>query len=134
MPGYNKTVIEEFRANQGSVGGSFAHMKLLLLTSAGAKTGKVSTAPVAYTKNDDKYVIIASKGGAPTNPDWYYNLITNPEVTIEVGDEKFKARARKVTGQEREKLYDSHAAVYPQFDDYRAKTDREIPVFELTKI
>jgi deazaflavin-dependent oxidoreductase (nitroreductase family) len=134
MANPNDAVIEEFRKSHGSVGGYFAGMKLLLVTAKGAKTGKETTFPVAYTMDGDKYVIVASKGGAPENPSWYYNLLANPEVTVEVGNEKFTARATNVTGDERERLFNQHATQYPQFNDYKAKTTRVIPVFTLEKI
>ena len=130
----NSKIIEEFRANQGNVGGYFAGMNLLLMTTHGAKTGKESVIPVAYTKDGDKFVVVASKGGAPTNPGWYYNLLAHPEVIIEVGADKFSARATNVTGKERERLFDQHAKQYPAFNDYKAKTTREIPVLVLERI
>lgn len=134
MEDFNKKIIEEFRANQGKVGGMFAGMNLLLLTTQGAKTGKESIVPVAYTKDGDRLVVVASKGGAPTNPGWYYNLVAHPEITVEVGIDTFKARATEVTGEERERLFDQHAKHYPAFNDYKAKTTRVIPVFILEKI
>jgi deazaflavin-dependent oxidoreductase (nitroreductase family) len=134
MEDFNKKIIEEFRANKGVVGGPFEHMKLLLVHSIGAKSGKEITFPVAYTKEGEKFVIIASKGGAPTNPGWYYNLLAHPEVTVEVGTETFKVRATDIKGEERERLYTQHANEYPQFNDYKAKTTREIPVFLLEKV
>ena len=129
----NQKIIETFRANKGIVGGPFQTMKLLLLTSTGAKSGLARTAPLAYTINNDDFVVIASKGGAPTHPDWYYNLKANPEVVVEVGEEKFNAVATEVSGEEREKLYSAQAALYPTFNDYKSNTSREIPVFTLKK-
>lgn len=131
---YNAPVIEEFRSNQGKVMGPFGGMELLLLTSKGAKTGKSYTRPLAYTKDGDHFVIVASKGGSPTNPDWYHNLVAHPEVTVEVGPDKFQARASKATGHERERLFNQHARQYPQFNDYKAKTTRELPVFVLERL
>jgi deazaflavin-dependent oxidoreductase (nitroreductase family) len=127
-------IIEEFRQNQGKVGGFFSGMNLLLMTTKGAKSGKESVIPVAYTKDGEKYVVIASKGGAPTHPAWYYNLLANPEITVEVGSEKFTARAVNTEGQERERLFNQHATEYPQFNEYKAKTSRVIPVFLLERI
>jgi deazaflavin-dependent oxidoreductase (nitroreductase family) len=127
----NSKIIEEFRANEGEVGGMFSGMKLLLMTTKGAKSGKESIVPVAYTKDGENFVVVASKGGAPTNPAWYYNLIAHPEITVEVGNEKFQARAVNATGEERERLFNQHAAIYPTFNDYKAKTTREIPVLLL---
>ncbi|HUC87380.1 MAG TPA: nitroreductase family deazaflavin-dependent oxidoreductase, partial [Candidatus Saccharimonadales bacterium] len=134
MPDFNKSVIDEFHANQGKVSGPFAEMELLLLTTVGAKTGKASTNPLAYTKDGDRLVIVASKGGAPTNPDWYYNLVAHPEVTVELGTEKFPVRAILAAGKERERLFDQHAKQYPGFNDYKAKTTRELPVFALERV
>lgn len=134
MEDFNKKIIEEFRAKQGKVGGMFEGMDLLLVTTKGAKTGKESTIPVAYTKDGNKYVIVASKGGAPENPGWYYNLLAHPEVTVEVGTEKFQAKATNITGEERERLFEQHAKQYPTFNDYKAKTTRVIPVFTLERI
>jgi deazaflavin-dependent oxidoreductase (nitroreductase family) len=130
----NSKIIEEFRANNGKVGGYFSGMNLLLMTTKGAKSGKESIVPVAYTKDGENFVVVASKGGAPTNPSWYYNLVANPEITVEVGKDKFKARAINAEGEERERLFNQHAAEYPQFNDYKAKTTRVIPVFSLERI
>jgi len=134
MEDFNKKIIEEFRSNKGIVSGPFDGMTLLLVTTHGAKTGKELVIPVAYTKDGDRFVIVASKGGAPTNPAWYYNLLAHPEVTIEVGTEKFTVRATNVTGDERERLFEQHAKQYPNFNDYKAKTTRTIPVFILEKV
>jgi deazaflavin-dependent oxidoreductase (nitroreductase family) len=133
-PDPNANVIEEFRANQGRLGGMFDSMQLLLLTSTGAKTGRPFTKPLAYTKDGDRYVIVASFGGAPTHPAWYHNLVAHPEVTVEVGADKFPAHATLTTGEERERLFNQHAAQYPQFNDYKAKTTRELPVFVLERV
>jgi len=134
MEDFNASVIEEFRKNQGKVGGPFAGMELMLVTTKGAKSGKEIIFPVVYTKDENNYVIVASKGGAPTNPAWYYNLVAHPEVTVEVGTEKFQARATNVTGQERERLFDQHAKQYPNFNEYKEKTTRVIPVFLLERV
>jgi deazaflavin-dependent oxidoreductase (nitroreductase family) len=124
---FNAPIIEEFRNNEGKVSGMFAGMELLLLTSK-------FTTPLAYTKEGDNYVVIASKAGAPTNPDWYHNLKAHPEVTIEVGPEKFEARTREVKGTERDRLYEQHAKAYAVFNDYEAKTSRKIPVFVIERV
>jgi deazaflavin-dependent oxidoreductase (nitroreductase family) len=134
MVDYNAPIIEEFRANHGKVGGNFGAMELLLLTSTGAKSSKSYTRPLAYTTDGDRLVVVASKGGAPTNPDWYHNLLAHPEVTVEVGDEKFTARAKKTAGKEREHLFNQHAKQYPVFQGYKAKTSRELPVFVLERL
>ncbi|MFG1792880.1 nitroreductase family deazaflavin-dependent oxidoreductase [Nocardia sp. NPDC049149] len=133
MADWNTQIIEEFRNNAGKVGGPFEGADLLLLTTIGAKSGQARVSPVAYVRDGDRLVIIASKAGAPTNPDWYYNLRANPEVTIEVGTETHKATATPITeGPERDRLYAAMVAVMPGFADYQEKTDRVIPVVTLT--
>src|SRR5947209_19395530 len=102
---FNQTIIAEFRANDGKVGGMLANMPLLLLTTIGAKSGQPRTTPLAYTTDGDHLVVIASKAGAPTNPDWYHNILANPVVTVEVGNERFQARAVVAEEQERKRLY-----------------------------
>src|SRR5512139_1160415 len=102
---WNQTIIDEFRANSGKVGGPFAGKTLLLLHTIGAKSGQERINPVAYVPDGDRLVIIASKGGAPTNPDWYYNIVANPLVTVEVGTEKFHVRATVSAEPERTRLY-----------------------------
>src|SRR5579883_825964 len=128
---YNQVVIEQFRANGGKVNGP---NQLILLTTTGAKSGQPRTTPVAYSTDGDRLVIVASKGGAPTNPDWYYNLLANPVVTVETGTETFQARASVVDEPERTRLYDQHAALMPGFAEYPKKTTRQIPVVILTRI
>ncbi len=134
MNDYNQKTIEEFRANKGKVGGPFEGRTLLLLHHKGAKTGRERVNPVAYIRDGDRLVIVASKGGAPTNPDWYYNVIANPLVTVEVGTDKFQARAAVANEPERTRLYDKMVAVNPGFDEYRKKTTRQIPVITLTPV
>jgi len=131
---FNQKVITEFRANQGKVGGQFADRSLLLLTTTGAKSGKTYTKPLAYTKDGDRFVVIASFGGGPKNPSWYNNLVAHPEVTVEVGSERFKAKATVPTGEERQRLYDQQAKQIPAFAEYAKKTTRKIPVIVLTRI
>ena len=131
---WNKAVIEEFRANEGKVGGQFANMPLLLLHTTGAKSGLPRLNPVVYTADGDRYVIIASKAGAPTNPDWYYNLVANPEVEVEVGTEQFRARATVAPEPERTKLYEKVAGLYSNFAEYQRNTTRVIPVVILTRL
>jgi deazaflavin-dependent oxidoreductase (nitroreductase family) len=129
----NSKIIEEFRKNHGKVGGMFEGMNILLVTAIGAKSGKEITFPVAYTIDDGQYIIVASKGGAPENPSWYYNLTSHPQVVVELGDEKFNAVAKETINEERERLFDLHAKVYPTFYEYKAKTSRVIPVFLLKR-
>lgn len=130
----NKKIIDEFRANAGKVGGHFAGKTLLLLHSKGAKSGKERINPVAYVKDGDRWVVIASKGGAPTNPDWYYNLLAHPLVNIEVGTEEHQARASLVKEPERTRLYNRMVDMMSSFDEYRRNSKREIPVFVLTPV
>ena len=130
---WNRKIIEEFHANGGKVGGQFAGGQLLLLTTTGAKSGKRRVNPLAYTTDGDRLVIIASKGGAPSSPDWYYNLVAHPKVTIEVGTQTFEATATVVAGEERDILYAKQAALMPGFAEYQKKTTRKIPVVVLER-
>lgn len=131
---WNRTIIEEFRANDGKVGGYFAGRTLLLLHTLGAKSGNERINPVAYVKDGDRLVIIASKGGSPTNPDWYYNVLAHPLVTVEVGKDQFQARAAVAAEPERTRLYNKMIEVAPSFAEYKQKTNRVIPVFILTPV
>ena len=130
---WNQAIIDEFRANSGKVGGPFAGKTLLLLHTIGAKSGQERINPVAYVADGDRLVIIASKGGAPTNPDWYYNILAHPLVTVEVGSEQFQAQAAIVTEPERTRLYNQMVEMMPGFAEYRRKTKRVIPVIILTR-
>ena len=129
---FNARIIDEFRANEGRVGGIFEGSTLLLLHHVGARSGKDRINPLAYNRDGDRYVVFASKAGAPTNPDWYHNLKANPNVTIEVGTDTLQAVAGEATGQERERLFAAQAERSPQFAEYQRKTDRVIPVMVLT--
>jgi deazaflavin-dependent oxidoreductase (nitroreductase family) len=130
----NQQVITEFRANQGKVGGQYATRPLLLLTTTGAKSGRTHTTPLAYTKDGERLVVIASFGGGPRNPAWYHNLVANPEATVEVGSERFRVKATVATGEERQRLYSRQAEQMPAFAEYQKKTSRQIPVIVLTRI
>ncbi len=130
----NQAIIEEFRTHAGKVGGHFAGKTLLLLHTIGAKSGQEHVNPAAYITDGDRLVIIASKGGAPTNPDWYYNLLAHPEVTVEVGSEKFQVRAEVAKEPERTRLYNKMVEMMPGFDEYRHKTTRQIPVIILKRL
>ncbi len=130
---FNTQIIEEFRANAGVVSGQFSGAPLLLLSTTGAKSGQDRVHPMMYRAEGKRMFVFASKAGAPTNPDWYHNLVAHPEVTVEVGAERFGAKARVVTGAERDRIYASHAAEYPGFAEYEEKTDRIIPVVELVR-
>ncbi len=134
MKSFNQQVIEEFRANGGKVGGMFEGAPMLLLTTTGAKTGRRLTSPLVYGQDGDRLLIFASKGGAPTNPAWYHNLVANPTVTIEVGAETFDARATVVTGDERDRLYAEQAERMPNFATYQQNTTRVIPVIALDRV
>jgi deazaflavin-dependent oxidoreductase (nitroreductase family) len=130
---WNKNVINEFRTNKGKVGGNFVNTPMLLLHTKGAKSGQERVNPLAYHKDGDHYVIIASKGGAPTNPDWYYNVVAHPEVEIEVGTETIKGKAAAITeGADYERIYAERVSTMPGFGEYRKKTTRAIPVILIT--
>ena len=130
----NRAIIEEFRAHGGKVGGPFAGRTLLLLHTVGAKSGQERINPVACVTDGDRLVIIASKGGAPTNPDWYHNLLAHPQVTVELGTERFQARAEVAPEPERTRLYARMVSVMPGFAEYQQKTERVIPVVVLTRV
>lgn len=131
---FNRSVIAEFRQNDGTVTGAFAGSPLLLLTTTGAKTGAARTTPLVHSRDGDRIVVIASKGGAPSHPDWFRNLSANPEVTVELPGETFRAQARVADGDERDRLYRAQAELMPNFDEYAAKTDRLIPVVVLERV
>lgn len=132
MSDWNQQVIKEFRANNGKVGGDFEGRPLLLLHTTGAKSGLERVTPVMYVKDKDRYAVIASYGGAPTHPDWYFNIVANPEVSIEVGSEHINTTATIAKEPERSRLYEKMAKDYPFFNKYQEKTDRTIPVVILT--
>ena len=133
MADYNQSIIEEFRANGGRVGGPFEGAPMLLLHSTGAKTGKERVNPVVYREVDDGWAVFASKGGAPTNPDWYHNLVAHPEASIEIGDDTVDVVARVAPRDERDRIFDAQKQVMPGFADYEQKTDRVIPVVVLRR-
>jgi deazaflavin-dependent oxidoreductase (nitroreductase family) len=134
MRKFNQDLIAEFRANDGEIkSGPFVGAPILLLTTAGAKSGERRTMPLAFTRDGDKYVVIASKGGAPTNPAWFHNLVANPTVTVEIPGEKFEARASVPDGAERDRLFDAQAALMPNFAEYQQNTTRRIPVVVLER-
>ena len=130
---WNKQIIEEFRANDGKVGGYFENVTLLLLHTTGAKSGLPRLNPVACMPDGDRYVIMASKEGRPTNPDWYHNLVANPQVSVEVGTKKFEALAKVAEGSERTALFEKMSSLYPNFAEYQKKTTRVIPVITLSR-
>jgi deazaflavin-dependent oxidoreductase (nitroreductase family) len=118
MSDFNSKVIEEFRSNHGKVGGGFAGAPMVVLTTTGAKSGKPRTNPLVYLADGDRFVIFASKAGAPTNPDWYHNLVAHPRVGVEVGDETFEADATVAEAGERARLYAMQVSVMPGFAEY----------------
>ena len=131
---WNQKIIEEFRANDGKVGGRFEGKTLLLLHTMGAKSGQEYVNPVAYVRDGEKYVVIASKGGASTNPDWFYNILAHPRLTVEVGTQTFPVEAQVTEDPERTILYNKMVEMMPGFDDYRRNTTRKIPVIKLTLV
>src|SRR5262245_24295749 len=134
MSDHNRPIIEEFRANGGKVGGYFEGASMLLLHTTGAKSGQARVNPLVYTTDGDHMIIIASKGGAPTNPDWFYNLRANPIVTVELGTEQFQARATIPDEPERTRLFNQMAAQRPGFAEYQRKTTRQMPVVILERV
>jgi deazaflavin-dependent oxidoreductase (nitroreductase family) len=138
MSGYqdfNQAIIDEFRANEGKVGGQFAGRPLLLLHTVGAKSGQARTNPLAYVMDGERIIIIASKGGSDSNPSWYYNVRANPNVTVELGTETFQARATPVVEEPaRSELYAKMVERLPGFADYERNTSRKIPAVVLERI
>jgi deazaflavin-dependent oxidoreductase (nitroreductase family) len=128
---FNRGIVTEFRENGGVVGGPFAGAPMILVNHRGAKSGKAYTSPLVYTRDGDNYVIIASKGGAPEDPQWFRNLVASPDVTVEVGSATIPVRARVTEGDERARLYQAQAEAMPNFAEYAKATTREIPVVVL---
>ena len=131
---WNDAIIAEFRANAGKVGGPFAGSTLLLLHTVGAKSGQERINPVACSADGEHLLIVASKAGAPTHPDWYHNLIAHPLVTVEVGTEQFQAQAVAAPEPERTRLFNKMVERNPGFGEYQQKTTRVIPVIVLTRV
>jgi deazaflavin-dependent oxidoreductase (nitroreductase family) len=130
---WNKQIIEEFRANGGKVGGQFAGFTLLLLHTTGAKSGQPRISPLGYYSENGRIFIMASKAGAPTNPDWYHNILAHPDVSAEIGTEEIPFKGVVLGEQERDEIYGRVSAAYPNFAEYQKKTTRKIPVVELVK-
>jgi len=128
MADWNSKIIEEFRANAGKVGGPFAGATLLRLHTVGARTGQPRVNPMMYRPVPGGYAVFASKSGAPTNPDWYHNLLAHPDVEAEIGTETVKLRARVAQGAERDEIWTAHKAANPGFAEYETRTTRQIPV------
>ena len=134
---FNQNLIEDLRTNGGrATSGPFQGRDVLILTTRGARSGGLRESPLVYTRDGDRYLVAASKGGADTHPDWYHNLVADPEVTVEVLGQKFAARAQLYAeaNDERRRLYDTHGMVSPAFKEYEAKTARVIPMVALTRI
>jgi deazaflavin-dependent oxidoreductase (nitroreductase family) len=132
---WNEGLVEQFRASNGTItSGRFAGRRLILLTTTGARSGQPRTTPLSFTRDGPHYVVIASKAGSSSHPDWYHNLVRNPIVTIETGQETFQARARTAEGAVRERLYAAQAALMPTFAEYQHRTTRQIPVVVLERL
>ncbi|ANI38049.1 hypothetical protein MYVA_0797 [Mycolicibacterium vaccae 95051] len=129
----NRPVIDEFRRTGGKAGGVFEGKPLVLVHHVGAKSGKERIAPLVALLDDGRVYVFASKGGADTHPDWYRNIVANPNVTVELGSETYLATARVLDGPERDEIYAKHVEREPQFGDYQRKTTRVIPVVELVR-
>ncbi len=138
MSDFNQQVIDEFRQNRGKVGGRMEGMDVALLTTTGRRTERQLTTPLVFSTDDEgRHIVVASMGGAPTNPDWYRNLAENPNLTVEVPGEAYRARAEITEGDDRQSLYDAHAERYPMFVDYATKAaeaGRTIPVIRLNRV
>ena len=135
MQGFNERIIEEFRANSGRVGGPFKGMPILLLHHRGARTGIERVSPLAYQPLDGgAYAVFGSKGGAPTNPDWFHNVVANPRVAVEMGADRFEADARVAEGEERERIWERQKRDRPAFGEYETWTSRQIPVVILEPV
>lgn len=133
MNSWNRQVIEEFRANDGKVGGRFEGAPMILVHHIGARTGTERVNPMVYFPDGDRLLVVASKGGAPTNPDWYYNLKAHPQTEVEVGAERFPVEVTEVTGAERAEVWQRIVAANPGFGEYQRNTQRTIPVLALTR-
>jgi deazaflavin-dependent oxidoreductase (nitroreductase family) len=134
VPDFNQTLIDDLRAHRGqATSGPFVGRPVLILTTTGAKSGLRRSTPLAYSLDGGDHVIAASKGGSPTHPAWYHNLVAHPRVTVEVGGETFQATAKVADPVERRRLYDQHASYFPGFKEYELRTERVIPVITLVR-
>jgi len=125
--------VERYRATNGIEGHDWRGTQILLLTTRGRTTGELRTTPLIYQPDGDRYVVVASKGGAPEHPGWYRNLAKNPAVDVQVGPDVFHATARTATGEERARLWKLMNETWPSYDEYQARTEREIPVVVLER-
>ena len=136
MANWNESIIKEFHAKAGKGVGPFGD-QLMLLTTVGARSGEERISPLMYHRDGERYVVVASKGGAPDNPAWYHNLKANPVARVEVGAESgtetFEVRAREAEGKERERMFAERVAMAPGFGEYQRKTTRQIPVMILER-
>jgi deazaflavin-dependent oxidoreductase (nitroreductase family) len=130
---FNRRLIAEFRASGGKVGGAYEGAPLLLLTTTGARSGRQHTTPLLYLEDAGRLVVFGTRGGGPTNPDWYYNLLAHPDATVEVGPETFAVHATVADGEERDRLAATQRAKRPQFAENEARTSRRIPVVVLQR-
>lgn len=133
MQDFNTKIIDEFRENQGKVGGTFAGAPMLLLHHKGRKSSTERVNPLVYLPDRDRYVIFGSKGGSTKHPEWYLNLVANPDASIEVGSETIPVRAETATGAEHDRLYEEQSSRMPVFADYQARAGRIIPAVVLTR-
>ena len=133
---WNAKIIEEFRANEGRVGGQFEGAPMLLLHTKGRKSGKTRVNPMMYQRVGDDVAVFASRGGSPSNPDWYYNAVSEPTVEVEIGTDRLETRVREASGEERDRIWSKQKQDYPGFAEYEAATEgiREIPVLILEKV
>ncbi|WP_344336472.1 nitroreductase family deazaflavin-dependent oxidoreductase, partial [Kitasatospora putterlickiae] len=134
--GWNERIIKEFRENNGKVGGAFEGTPMVVLTTAGRRTGRPHTNPVVYLPDGARYLVFASNAGGPEHPDWFHNLVASPQVTMEIGTEEgrvkpFATRAVVLEGEERDRLYERQSTLRPAFREYQEKTTRVIPVVAL---
>jgi deazaflavin-dependent oxidoreductase (nitroreductase family) len=130
----NRALIAEHRANGGQLSGRFANSSILLLTTTGARSGREWTVPLGYGRDGDRLIVVAANAGAPKHPDWYFNLVANPTVTIELGGERFQARASTAEGAERERLVAHQSEIVPWLPAQQAKTSRQIPIVVLERL
>jgi deazaflavin-dependent oxidoreductase (nitroreductase family) len=133
MPLFGREHVARYRETAGEEGHDWQGTKTLLLTTTGRRSGEPRELPLIYGRDGDDYLVVASKGGAPAHPAWYLNLEQDPEVEVQVGAERFKARARTATADERPRMWKTMTTEWPAYDDYQTKTDREIPIVVITR-
>ncbi|TDD07333.1 nitroreductase family deazaflavin-dependent oxidoreductase [Nonomuraea diastatica] len=131
---YGKEHVQRYQETDGAEGHDWNNTTVLLLTTKGRRSGRPYTTPLIYQRHGDDHVIVASKGGDPDHPEWYKNLLANPDVDVQVKDQRFKARARTATAEEKPELWRLMTATWPDYDNYQRQTDREIPLVVLERI